>query len=117
MTEQEIKIKKYRLRLNLLGMIDYELIDDFWLQDIIYSRLLFDEKFTRVVDEITGSKISEKSNRKEKTEEMNELLFNTSKCLVVVNLVFRYLSHLANNGANLILDEYWKNKINNFEGF
>ena len=117
MTEQEFKIKKYRLRLNLLGMIDYELIDDFWLQDIIYSRLLFDEKFTKSVDEITGSKISEKISKDEKTEEINNLLFDTSRCLVVVNLVFRYLSHLANSGANLILDEHWKNKINNFKGF
>ena len=117
MTEQEKRIRKYRLRINMMGMIDYDLVDEFWLQDLIYKHFIFDDVFAKAVDEVTGSRIFEKKTQDEKIEQINMLLSNTARCLIVVNLVFKYLSHLADEGANRLLDIYWKDRLGRFSGF
>ena len=107
-----------RKRLHDIHMygVEEKFIDRLWLKDLILGLLEYDD-FVKAVDFITGSKILEKENLSERKEVLNQIIYNTARGLIVVNLALKYLSHLADVGLNELLDVYWKDRVNKFEGF
>ena len=108
--------KRKRLKEIYKYGVEEKFIDRLWLKDLILGLLEYDD-FVKVVDDITGSKISEKENLSERKEELNLIVHNTARGLIVVNLALKYLSHLADIGLNELLDEYWRDRVEKFEGF
>ena len=39
------------------------------------------------------------------------------RSLIVVNLALKFLSSLADFGANKVLDPFWNDRLNEFKGF
>lgn len=114
MSENEFMIKS--IGINLHGMVDDDLVDRFWLNKLLINLLEYDS-FVKGVDDVVGSNIYSKQTLAERREELNLIIHNTARGLIVVNLALKFLSNLADFGANKILDIYWKEKLNNFEGF
>ena len=114
MSENEFMIKS--IGINLHGMVDDDLVDRFWLNKLLINLLEYDS-FVKWVDYVVCSNISSKQTLAERREELNLIIHNTARGLIVVNLALKFLSRLSDFGANKILDIYWKEKLNNFKGF
>lgn len=114
MSENEFMIKS--IGINLHGMVDEDLVDRFWLNKLLNNLLEYDD-FVKGVDEIVGSNIHSKETLAERREELNLIIHNTARGLIVVNLALKFLSKLADFGLNNILDIYWRDRLNNFKGF
>ena len=102
--------------INLYGMVDEDLIDRFWLGQLL-SKLLEYDDFVKGVDSVVGSNIYSKETLEERREELSFLLHNTARSLIVVNLALKFLSNLADFGANKVLDIFWVDRLNEFKGF
>ena len=101
----------------IYGKLDHKLLDFHCINNLICNHFIYDEEFTRKVDEITGSKITEKTRVDEKKEEMYYLIHNNARNLVFVSLTIEYLAYRVKNNAMEILDEYWSGKLSEFTGF
>ena len=114
MSENEFMIKA--IGINLYGMVDEDLIDKFWLNKLLNNILEYDD-FVKGVDKVVGSNIYSKETLSERREELSYLLHNTMRSLIVVNLALKFLSSLADFGANKVLDPFWNDRLNEFKGF
>ncbi|MBR2391439.1 MAG: hypothetical protein IKB06_02985 [Clostridia bacterium] len=113
-----MKTKSFRIDLFDISVhgVEEELIDRFYFRDLLIKLLKYDE-FAKAVDEITGSKISTKRNFEDRKEELKMIIPNVSRGVIAMNLAIKFLSYLADKGLKVILDEYWMDKLNKFEGF
>ena len=114
MSENEFMIKS--IDIALCGMVDENLIDRFWLNKLLNNLLVYDE-FVKGVDEVVGSNIFSKDTISERREELNLIIHNTARGIIVVNLALKFLSKLADFGTKDVLDVFWNNRLNNFKGF
>ncbi len=114
MSENEFMIKS--IDIALCGMVDENLIDRFWLNKLLNNLLVYDE-FVKGVDEVVGSNIFSKDTISERREELNLIIHNTARGIIVVNLALKFLSRLADFGTNDVLDVFWNDRLNNFKGF
>lgn len=100
---------------NVYG-VEEKLIDRFYFRDLLVNLLEYDE-FVKELDKITGFKISNKKTLEERQEELRFIVGNGARGAIAVHLAIKYLSYLVENGLDVILDEYWMDKLNKFEGF
>ena len=109
------KNRKRLYDIQLYG-VEERFINRIWLDRLMFDFLEYDE-FVKAVDAVTGSRLLEKENLKDRREELNIMLHNTARRLIVVNLALKYLSHLADVGLSEVLDLYWNDRMKRFEGF
>lgn len=96
--------------------VDEKLTDGFYFRDLLINSLEYDN-FVKEVDRITGSKIASKKTKEDRIEELKTIIYNVSRGAIAMNLAIKFLSYLADQGLNEILDEYWWDKMNKFKGF
>lgn len=100
---------------NVFG-VEEKLIDRFYFRDLIMNLLEYDE-FVKELDKITGFKLSKLKTLEERQEEIRFILGNGARGAIAVHLAIKYLSYLVEKGLDVILDEYWKDRLNKFRGF
>lgn len=100
---------------NVFG-VEEKLIDRFYFRILLENLLEYDE-FVKELDKITGFKISTKKTLDERREELRFILGNGARGAIAVHLAIQYLSYLVEKGLDVILDEYWKDRLNKFKGF
>lgn len=108
--------KRKRIHDIYLFGVEERFINRIWLERLMFDFLEYDE-FVKAVDMVTGSRFLEKENLEDRREELNIMLHNTARKLIVVNLALKYLSHLADTGLSEVLDLYWNDRMKRFEGF
>ena len=96
--------------------VEEKLIDRFYFRDLLVNLLEYDE-FVKELDKITGFKISNKKTLEERQEELRFIIGNGARGAIAVHLAIKYLSYLVDKGLDVILDEYWRDKLNKFKGF
>ena len=107
---------KLELRyINIMGM-DKKLVDGFYFRDLLVNLLEYDE-FVKEVDKITGSKIASKKTLEKRQEELNMIIHNGARGAITMNLAIKYLSYLADQALEGLIDIYWKDKMSEFKGF
>ena len=107
---------KLELRyINIMGM-DKKLVDGFYFRDLLVNLLEYDE-FVKEVDKITGSKIASKKTLEKRQEELNMIIHNGARGAIAMNLAIKYLSYLADQALEGLIDIYWKDKMSEFKGF
>ncbi len=107
---------KIELRaVNVFG-VEEKLIDRFYFRDLLMNLLEYDE-FVKELDKITGFKLSKLKTLEERQEEIRFILGNGARGAIAVHLAIKYLSYLVEKGLDVILDEYWKDRLNKFRGF
>lgn len=107
---------KIELRaVNVFG-VEEKLIDKFYFRDLLMNLLEYDE-FVKELDKITGFKLSKLKTLEERQEEIRFILGNGARGAIAVHLAIKYLSYLVEKGLDVILDEYWKDRLNKFRGF
>ena len=115
MDKEKFNEKQWLYDIQLYG-VEERFINRFWLNRLIFDFLEYDE-FVQAVDTVTGSRLLEKENLGDRREELNIMLHNTARRLIVVNLALKYLSHLADMGLSEVLDVYWNDRLKRFDGF
>ena len=101
--------------INILGM-DKKLVDGFYFRDLLLNLLEYDE-YVKEVDKITGSKIASKKTIEERQEELNSIIYNGARGSIAMNLAIKYLSYLADQALERLIDIYWKDRLSKFKGF
>lgn len=96
--------------------VEEKLIDIFYFRNLLINLLEYDE-FVKELDKITGFKISNKKTLEERQEEFRFIIGNGARGAIAVHLAIKYLSYLVDKGLDVILDEYWRDKLNKFKGF
>ena len=100
---------------NVYGVKE-KLIDRFYFRDLLVNLLEYDE-FIKELDKITGFKLSTKKTLEERQEELRFIVGNGARGAIAVHLAIKYLSYLVDKGLDVILDDYWRDKLNKFKGF
>ena len=111
-------MEKRRIDLRAVNVygVEEKLIDRFYFRNLIMNLLEYDE-FVKELDKITGFKISNIKTLEERQEEIRFILGNGARGAIAVYLAIKYLSYLVDKGLDVILDEYWRDKLNKFKGF
>ena len=111
-------MEKRRIDLRAVNVygVEEKLIDRFYFRDLLINLLEYDE-FVKELDKITGFKISNKKTLEERQEELRFIIGNGARGAIAVHLAIKYLSYLVDKGLDVILDEYWRDKLNKFKGF
>jgi transcription antitermination factor NusG len=111
-------MEKRRIELRAVNVygVEEKLIDRFYFRNLIMNLLEYDE-FVKELDKITGFKISNIKTLEERQEEIRFILGNGARGAIAVHLAIKYLSYLVDKGLDVILDDYWRDRLNKFKGF
>lgn len=111
-------MEKRRIELRTVNVygVEEKLIDRFYFRDLLMNLLEYDE-FVKELDKITGSKILAKKTLEKRQEEIRFVLGNGARGAIAVHLAIKYLSYLVDKGLDVIIDDYWRDRLNKFKGF